>query len=901
MVLLENKTEDTRVSSPLSGGKGKLMVRLLSALMLGLVVGSPVLSATGILSGTAFAPSVVHADDKEEKKDEKKDEKSDESKDDKKEPKEKDVENRTDNDTGGNLLDSPLTSALLANGLSNEDFTGLDTNYLYRGYTDIADYSRMYYGNMMGDNIASNGSIVFNIGSWSESLTAMFPNAVDAVGKAKGSSRDVSSADIRSSMVEYLSLDKSEKVNHQTLLERARLGFINDRIGTAKDGSIDQRTFRRVFAPISSNTISKASTQDISKVKVGDEVGLNEDYFILSKKNFNDHNTTLQEQMATANASTTGTAIPQEDAVSLSSFALFTESPFYYWSWGLYDNGLSTEAGSSGEFKTMMLENNDSYFYNYQIDPNRPGYGGMKDFLDFGSLFTVTIPYLREANKTLLQWDDTYGTRPYNGYGKTKDDLDKIQDKATESYYKTWFNYSADNAYRTYTAWVDYLYSLDIAKPETIKYGGKEQRVSEPMNPASYKIRPMVFSESEMLYYGMKESDLTRVEKKLLEIAREVRKDWLQVMNYYTLDDVVLNTATAMIATFDFNRAMSQTGFNQQQVVFEPQNFELKTFGWDAYLRMILQNATGESIGYNKKLKSDIYEIVSEKDGTVTLLMMWFNSFVVVYVVPTLLILVMCSLPVAMILSVFASFVKQDKKMISAFAKECMLPFLTVLGVNLLLAYTVSILMGSGGYDIVTGELGNTQTFNSPRSTMGVLIFITLASCAFYYMAVHALFKGLWTNAKIVSIPVKAGVEMTANLAVGNLNKVKEVASGVSSSVDRAVGGTSTSRRGSGGLARNAYEQSKSNLGKGYKGLNKTANGLRKTGGKTTRKASEATERANRLAKDKLDNIFNKDKEKPDLSKKTQDKLNNLDHTTSKVVADKRARDKLNGIFGKDK
>ena len=56
-----------------------------------------------------------------------------------KEKKKDNGEKRTDNDASGkNLIDSPLTSALLSNGLSNEDYTGLDTNYLYRGYPDIA-------------------------------------------------------------------------------------------------------------------------------------------------------------------------------------------------------------------------------------------------------------------------------------------------------------------------------------------------------------------------------------------------------------------------------------------------------------------------------------------------------------------------------------------------------------------------------------------------------------------------------------------------------------------------------------------------------------------------------------------------------------------------------------------
>lgn len=878
----------------------------LAGVSLGVLLAPPLLSTTSVAAqlvdweGNTVTGEVTKKDSKDSGKKEDKDDKKSSSSG-SSDSSSKSSGGRKDNEPSGSaLIDSPLTAALLANGLSNEDYTGLDTNYLYRGYADIADYSRMYYGNIMGDNISTNGSLIFNIGSWSEGLSTMFPK----VEKKMGSSDRISPDDIRSSMQDYLAKDSSDKVSHQTLMQRSKLGFMNDRKGTSKNGNIDQRYMKRIYAPISSNTIAKASLQDLRGVKVGDQVGLDQDYFILSKRNFNNHRETLQEQMARANKATTGISIPQEDAVSLSAFALYTESPFYYFSWLLYDNGLNTRAGSSGEFKTMMLENNDSFFYNYQIDEGRPGYGAMKDFLDFGSLFTVTIPYLREANKTLLQWSDTYGTKPYAGYGTTKEDLQKITNTESEAYYKTWFNLSSDNAYRTYTAWVDYLYELDIAKPEEITYAGEKQVVYEPMNPASYTLRPMVFSESEMLYYGLKESDLTQVEKKIQEVTKEVRNDWLNVMNYYTLDDVVLNTASAMIATFDFNRIFSQNGFNQRQVVFEPQNFELKSFGWDAYLRMILQNATGESIVYNQTLKSDIYEIVAEKDGFTTLVMMWFNSFVVVYLVPTLLILILCSLPIAMLLSIFASFIRQDKSMVKSFTTECMMPFLTVLIVNIMLAFTVSILMGEGGHQLVTGELGNNQSFNSPRSTMGVLIFVTIIACALYWSAVLNLFRGLYKNARIVSIPVKAGAAMVGGLVTGGIEKMKDIAGGVDSSVSGASNArlrdaVSDARASvSGGLS--AARQAKKNLG----GAGRK---YKRTFGKNTKKSkvSEDSLRANKQAQEAINDVYAENKSKQrysDFNKSMQDVVDRTrekQDSTFKEARKHKDKEDIKGIFDK--
>ncbi|MDE9537531.1 hypothetical protein KKI91_23455, partial [Xenorhabdus bovienii] len=77
------------------------------------------------------------------------------------------------------------------------------------------------------------------------------------------------------------------------------------------------------------------------------------------------------------------------------------------------------------------------------------------------------------------------------------------------------------------------MYDTDYAKPENITYGGKKQTIIDPINPKSYEIRPMVFSESEMAYYGLKDYNLTTVESKIIKVQRQTRNDLLRLMNYY--------------------------------------------------------------------------------------------------------------------------------------------------------------------------------------------------------------------------------------------------------------------------------------------------------------------------------------------------------------------------------
>ena len=64
----------------------------------------------------------------------------------------------------------------------------------------------------------------------------------------------------------------------------------------------------------------------------------------------------------------------------------------------------------------------------------------------------------------------------------------------------------------------------------------------------------MVFSRSEMKYYGLNFTDLTRVEQKCIEVQDAVYQKSINLLNYYTLSDEVLIQALSMLETFEFNR-----------------------------------------------------------------------------------------------------------------------------------------------------------------------------------------------------------------------------------------------------------------------------------------------------------------------------------------------------------
>ena len=667
-------------------------------------------------------------------------------------------------DTKGNVGEmsdgmGALTNSLLNKSLSKEEFLqDMDASYMFRGYTDIADYARFYYGNIMGDNFSGNGTVNHAIGSWESAVAKIYP---------------VTEGDNRKDRVSIMDYLQGSEQN--SLFERKKLGFINDRGKAIESGSDNLSKMKRIYAPISSDTVSKMSNFDVNKVRVGDEVGLDKNYFMATIRDFNNHTKAFNEILSDLNKEHGGQSLESGDAVSLSTFALFTESPFYYFSWGLYDNGLKTKNGSSGEFKKMMLENNDAFFYNYEMEQGKNGYGSLKDFLDMGSMFKVTIPYLREANKPLLAWSNKFGTTAYKGYSAKLEALQSIEDKGSEEYYKTWFNVSLDNLYRTYSPWVDMMYDLDMAEKEEIEYGGQREVIEDPINPASYHIRPMVFSKSEMDYYGLKDADLTKVEKAIIKTLDDTRRDWLQLMNYTQLDDSVLNTAAAMIATFNFNKNFSQDGLLKRNYIMEPQGFDLRQFSYDGYLRLILQNASGESIFYNKDLKSDIYEIIAERGGFGTALILVVQSALAVYVIPTLRMLMLVLMPIAVILSVIAAFIRRDKSYAKMVVKDIVIPFYAFLGITLLMAFVVSKMMGDAGNSLIVDTGKGSLNFKDPSTTLMMLLIFCLAVAYGYYLTVRKVITSGFRNAKMISIPVKSAIEkVTVNAVGGVVQKVSD-------------------------------------------------------------------------------------------------------------------------------
>ena len=632
---------------------------------------------------------------------------------------------------------------------SSESFSNTSAaSYMYRSYTDIANVSMFMYGDFVSNGSARDKvdtvTTSDNTNAWSKSLKDAWSNF------------SVSYSD--------------DRKNGYSVLDSGN--------------SSDSTQAYRVRLPLAGNIYSDASNPDkqgkIKDLKLGSYWGIDQRMFKFSIAQLNTNQDLIKELQSDGFDPSSGGKYTEEDIKSLAAYGVMSENPFYYFSWDLYDQGLASNASSTGGFKTLLLSKADSgYFYN--VENNNE----MRDYLDMRTMFTYLIPYLKQGNDLVREWDDTYGVFFYDGvtYEEGHENDPDIA-KNPELAQKYWHNVNVARLYNIYTPWVDLMYDSSYAKQEKISYQGKSYTVSDPINPSSYpKERPMVFSKSEMYDYGLTDDQLTSVERKIMNVSEKTMKRWFDLLNYYNFKDVALNTSAAMEATFIFNQEFSQTKLVGTSINLYPQSFELKNFTYDAFLRMIVANSTGESLIADEGENGSIYKRVMDSSSITTGVFMIILDILAIYAIPLLKIAIIVALfvSIALVVLIAALSVNDDigKKTLSKVAKSVVKPAFTFLAVSVGMSWSVSLFMGRGSTS-VTGDTGTSIVLGDPAMTMLAMMSLNIIVFVLYWKVLTSLWKGLKEHggsimAHVSSILGGAAIAAVAGLGLGAYGAVKTV------------------------------------------------------------------------------------------------------------------------------
>lgn len=649
---------------------------------------------------------------------------------------------------------SALLSGLLQSTYSGENFTdNEDSVYLYRSYIDIANFSRYIHRGLT----ASPTKQPINLSLTNDITRTWNPSLREAIQ------------------------------NYDTVYTKDRnLGYANKNGDGSYDGT--KKNILRVRLPLSSGIVSEAYgvDKDLKDLKIDEYVGINQDAFKFSIPMFNVGSKDFISELGTDNFK--ADRYTPEDFSGLAAYGLMSENPFYYFSWYLYETGLSTASGATNGYKNLLLkEDNNGFFY------NTTGNGEMKDFMDMRSLFTYIIPYLKQGNDIVKDWDKTYGIFIYEDVpieeGHQNDSSIKDNPEMKQKY---WHNLNVARLYNIYTPWVDVMYDCSYAKPEKIRVFGETKVIEDPINPASYPSnRPMIFSRSEMVDYGLTEEQLTTVERKILECDDGMQERLFNLLNYYTFNDTVLNTAAAMNCAFEFNTVFSENGLIGANHNIYPQAYELSDFSYDAYLRFILSCSTGDSMLIDNN--TNFYDNLTNNSSITTVIVMLILDIISVYLIPALKIFFIVGMFIMCIVLILMTAFRVDPrfKFVNKLGKNFILPMFKFLGINCGFAYIISLFMGNGSSS-VTGVSSATISLGDPVMVMLAMIIL---NCVVVFMLFKML-KSVWNEVKSTS-------KMLGNFLAG-------VAGGVGSMVlagtKVAVAGTKVA----GGVGRKSLGLSKS-------------------------------------------------------------------------------------------
>lgn len=668
--------------------------------------------------------------------------------------------NSDEANTGGLLSSSSILGGLINSTYSGESYLDdEDSVYLYRSYIDIANFSRYIHRGLSGSDPKQpvNTSLTSDITeNWDESLKLAIQN--------------------------YSSLYESDR----------NAGYANKNTDGSADGNSNEVI--RVKVPLSSRIVSDAFAQlgTMDDLELDDYVGIPQGAFNFSIPMFNVGDSQLKfldELKDPANpdfnpSSFNGGSYTNEDYSGLAAYGLMSENPFYYFSWYLYEVGLSEETTNSSGYKNLLLgEDNAGFFY------NTSGNGELKDFMDMRSLFTYIIPYLRQGNDVVKEWDDTYGIFIYEGVpteeGHENDPDIKDNPELRQKY---WHNLNVARLYNLYTPWVDVMYDCSYAKEEKISYLGDDYVIADPINSASYpEERPMIFSRSEMVDYGLSEKDLTKVEKLIIECEEGMQERMFKLLNYHNFNDVVLDTAAAMNCAFEFNETFSENSIVGANHNIYPQSFELNDFSYDAFLRFILSSTTGESMLADAD--NGFYQRITTNSSMTTVIAMLILDILAMYIIPGLKMFFIVGIFLLSILIILMAAFKVDPE--QKFVKRLMISFMKPMFQFMLItcgmAWVVSLFMGEGNTD-VTGALTPTISLGDPVMVMVVMIVLNSAVIYLYFK----ILKGVWKDI------VKSG-KLVGNFLAGVFGSVVGLAK--SSMIGKSLGnfesgGTSSSGKG---------------------------------------------------------------------------------------------------------
>lgn len=273
---------------------------------------------------------------------------------------------------------------------------------------------------------------------------------------------------------------------------------------------------------------------------------------------------------------------------------------------------VDTSADKDGSALTEVDELPADYEYKesdiiYKRNSFMHANGYIRDFLDLEELFTNVIPYLNDMYQIAAgdTEDPDTGLMTYTietpGDSVTSTGNALFQPDELMSNYTLYKGNNRSWFWRSNWA-VKIKESKTLSREKKVVGRSAEgKRVTydlkgSPLDPRSYPAeRPMVFSEAQMHYQNLKQSDLTLPELKILKVNEAVEKKWTYLINYANTSGITEETfyrVMALDAMMEFNKVFDTSRlFNASHALY-PQTVDLRNLSFDSVIKLLMINST---------------------------------------------------------------------------------------------------------------------------------------------------------------------------------------------------------------------------------------------------------------------------------------------------------------------
>lgn len=350
--------------------------------------------------------------------------------------------------------------------------------------------------------------------------------------------------------------------------------------------------------------------------------------------------------------------------------------------------------------------------------------GELRDFLDMEEVFTNVMPYLYQLQTLACGDSETSGL------------LGDLKITASEYYddnYASW-------AFRS--NWVTKIYEDSLyGSSRTVRYtdasgAEKTAEIENICDPRAYPDdRPMVFSEAQQAAQGLRDSQLTVVELKLVQLGRDVEERWTSLLNYTSLDGMTVETVyrmMAMEAWIVFNNTFTSDNFFVSAKTLYPTSYDLRSLSFITLFRSMISDITSNTT----YMSVDVPEKLYEDYGLFVTMIVRFMVFGMTVIFPTarewflMLELVLCLITVILNITSPAG-----NRIRAAFGWLLTATFFT--GITILYYLIVGMFMSNPTADTVINAQTALGEFGKGFGLAGISLLISILSIAYAVGAMY--------------------------------------------------------------------------------------------------------------------------------------------------------------------